>query len=133
MNKLVFIFIFLIALSACIKRTNPLDPNNNLDIIVPQKVTNFSAVALSSTTVRLTWDKRAGADGYYIYRSMSINGDYIRVDNDRLNNENYEEFLDENPAFISQTFYWYKISAYKIYNGSALEGYRSDPLYVYIP
>ena len=125
--------IFVILLSGCIKRDNPLDPSSNSDIIAPSQVNNFAAYASSSTVVKLTWDKNSGVSGYYIYRSMSIDGDYIRVDNNRLNNENYEEFLDENPTFVSDTFYWYKISAYKTYDGKNLEGYRSDPIYVYIP
>ncbi len=135
MKKIIFPLLFLLLLFSfgCIKRDNPLDPNANSNIYIPQVVTNFQARALSSTTVKLTWDKRAGVNGYYIYRSMSQNGRYDRVDDNRLDNENYTEFLDQNPAFISGTFYWYKISAYKTYNGKNLEGYRSEPIYVYIP
>ena len=129
----IFIVLIMVFILSCIKRDNPLDPSVNNDIIVPAQVNNFDAQALSPTVVKLTWDKNTGVSGYYIYRSMSINGDYIRVDNNRLNDENYEEFLDENPTFVSNTFYWYKISAYKTYNGKNLEGYRSDPIYVYIP
>ena len=131
--KLLSLFILsVILLSSCISRTNPLDPNSHPDILVPDPVNNLAATCLSPTVVKLTWDKRSGVDGYYLYRSMSRDGEYIRVDNDMLDSSEYNYFLDENSAFVSGIFYWYKISAYKIYNGKKLEGYRSSPVYVYI-
>jgi len=132
--KYGYLFLFVvILLSSCMSRTNPLDPHTNSNIIVPETVNNFQATALSSTVVKLTWQKNSAADGYYIYRSMSMDGKFIRVDNDMLYSGNITQFLDENDAFVSETFYWYKISAYKVYGEKKLEGYRSNPIYVYIP
>lgn len=134
MNKFTILFILVILFSVgCISRNNPLDPYGHTNVSAPQKVSGFEGSAHSSTTVRLTWSKSLGINGYYIYRSMSMNGKYERVDNNMLNSGNFEYFLNHDATFIVSQYYWYKISAYTLVGDRKLEGYRSEPIYVYIP
>ena len=134
MKKIILLLSFFMILSfGCMKRDNPLDPYGHPDVVVPQKVSNFSGSALSGTTVKLTWTASASVSGYYIYRSMSMNGKYERVDDNRLNAGGFEEFLNIDNTLMASEYYWYKISAYILVNDRQLEGYRSEPIYVYIP
>ncbi len=43
------------------------------------RVTNFKAVAKSTTTIELTWTKAAGATKYILYRSTSRSGNYSNI------------------------------------------------------
>lgn len=133
MKKIIVLLVLLIIFSfGCMKRNNPLDPYGHSNVSVPQKISDFEGNSLSSVAVELTWTPSPGANGYYIYRSMSMNGNYDRVDNEELNSGGFESFIDHDDTFIARTYYWYKISAYVSVGDGKLEGYRSEPIYVYI-
>lgn len=59
----------------------------------------------SPSTVNVSWDAVAGATGYNIYRSSSLNGTYTKV----KSNVNGTSFMDKGLA--SQNTYYYKVSS----------------------
>lgn len=134
MKKIIILFILVLLFSlGCITRDNPLDPYGHSNVSVPQKVSGLTGNALSGTVVELAWTPSSATDGYYLYRSMSMNGKYERVDKDQLNSAGFDKFIDSDNTFIARQYYWYKISAYILVDDRRLEGYRSEPIYVYIP
>ncbi len=83
-----------------------------------------SAMKNSTTSIKVAWKAVSGADGYYIYRAASSGGTYSeigKVGADTLS------FIDEDRK--SNTYYYYKVRAYKNTDGgevvSALSAYKS--------
>lgn len=122
--KKIFPVLLLIMLASCaLKRSNPLDPIEN-EIQVPGEVIGIN-VSFSSDEIDLTWIPQDDADGYYVYRCLSIDGYYARIDQDKLNSGLIENFTDD--TIIPGQWYYYKMSAYIVIDGKRLEGWRSGP------
>ena len=68
--------------------------------------TNLKAARLSSTSARLTWNTVAGANGYYILRSDSLNGTYKIIGKVGQ----YGGFTSN--SLVAGKPYYYKIFAY---------------------
>ncbi|GAB1468006.1 hypothetical protein MASR2M64_07030 [Candidatus Cloacimonadota bacterium] len=136
----LFLLVLLITLSSCgLKRSNPLDPIGNPNVVVPDAVQNPTATASSahapikSVTLRWTPNDPANTSGYYIYRGLGYFSSYTLVGtvNDAANNS----FIHSGPTVIAGNhFYFYKISASKFYPGAGnLEGARAEIPPVNIP
>jgi len=133
-GKLLIIISLLgfIVASCALDRSNPLDPDGN-DITAPVKVTGLSIPEYSYQSVNLSWDAQIGIPTYYIYRSPTYDGLYVRVDTvyvavaDSLNEPTVsgEDFDEE---LLSGTWYAYKVSAV---TEEKLEGERSNFKFTY--
>lgn len=115
--KRVFILVLLLFLFICgcdLKRNNPVDPENT-GVPSPPIVgfaeptfSNFSSEGINIIKVNWIALTAKTSDGYYIYRSRSYNGTYVRIaDIDNVEQTSYED-LDN----INEGQYFYKISAY---------------------
>lgn len=125
MKILICIISLIILISGCaLERSNPLDPVEN-DIKVPNEVIGISVSYNSSDEISISWLAQDDADGYYIYRCQSIDGYYQRIDDNLLNSELIDSFIDDE--IIPGTWYYYKMSAYIVIDGKKLEGWRSGP------
>jgi hypothetical protein len=123
-NIIILTAIVLILCSCALDRSNPLDPVVN-DIEVPKEVIGIDISHSSSYEIDISWSSQDDADGYYIYRCLSIAGLYDRIDNDELNSGSKEDFTDKQ--IIPGTWYYYKMSAYRWVGNRRLEGTRSGP------
>jgi fibronectin type 3 domain-containing protein len=133
MKRLIPAFLLAIALLSCsLERENPLDPRNG-DTKVPSEVTGITVTSYGNDSsqkwVQVTWSDGDVADGYYIYRSMSYNGEYQKIASipqaDSLFYRDYNVF--------APNYYYYSIAAYKAYpeySDEPLEGRKSAPLVV---
>ena len=96
MKKLLFALIFAIILSGCgLKRSNPLDPIEN-DIKVPNEVIGIDVSHSNPNEISISWVAQDDADGYYIYRCLSIDGYYSRIDNGVLHPKEVDSFIDNS-------------------------------------
>jgi len=123
-NIIILTAIVLILGSCALDRSNPLDPVGN-DIAVPNEVIGINISHISSNEIEITWNSQSDADGYFIYRCLSLYGSYVRIDNDQLNSGAFDSFTDTH--VITRTWYYYKMSAYRLVGGRRLEGWRSGP------
>lgn len=87
MKKLLFFFILLLAVTGC--ANTPV---------------NFKVERVSTTSVKLNWDKSEWASGYKVYRSDSEDGMYREVNT--TENVSYEDM-----GLRSGAKYYYKVSA----------------------
>jgi len=125
MKKLLFALIITIFLSSCVlKRSNPLDPMEN-DIKVPNEVIGIDVSKSNPDEISISWIAQEDADGYYIYRCLSIGGYYSRIDKNVLHPGDNDSFIDN--SIIQGNWYYYKMSAYIDVDGRQLEGWRSGP------
>ena len=114
------------------KRSNPLDPNANSDIVVPEQVSDLEALPspanVANKYVRLTWraNSTATTDGYYVYRGLSYFSEFARVDT-VLTVSQYDHIN------ILPGDYYYRVSAFKTYGAGRLEGRLSAPVFVRVP
>ena len=102
------------------------DRNGNVMSVSPVK----AAVALATPTitgatasggnVTLTWSKASGADRYNVYRSDSQNGTYTY-----LQSVQHVESYTDTTAEAGKTYY-YKVRAYKKYDGIVYYGGYSE-------
>lgn len=125
------LILVLVLLSACgLRRKNPIDPYGNSDILVPDVVINLTGVVQSTPgssnkLVRFDWTSNNpfSTDGYYLYRSMSFNSSYARIDTVTVNSciHGAKPWHSVTPGV-----YWYRVSAWKNYNDRRLEGPYSD-------
>lgn len=136
--KIIILIMLIILLASCsLKRSNPLDPNGNEDIIVPEPVTGITYTTSSQNQipcwVKITWtaNNENNTDGYYIYRGMGYYSSYALV-GDVTTNEFMHSSADD-PSVQPKIDYFYRISAYKICPEGKLEGRRSEPYWVRIP
>ena len=136
MRKILLLTVCLaFLLSACgLKRSNPLDPNGNPGIITPSPVSGLYIVRVSSAGaankfVELGWEANSSTntDGYYIYRGLSYNSAYARIDTV------YSVNTYSHSTNVFPGDYYYSVSAFKNYNGSVLEGRISSRLFVRVP
>jgi hypothetical protein len=151
---LVFLAIILIVSGCDLKRTNPLDPEQNIDIVAPPQIiwdavrpATASPANAVSKYVELKWNKsQANTTGYYLYMSMAYNSAYARV---RVNpfdpasplvvigNETGDptaQTITHTQSYMVPGDYYFKVSAFKDYgNDGILEGPLSDWTYVRVP
>jgi hypothetical protein len=136
MPKWTILFLILTLLIACeLKRSNPLDPAGG-KVQEPPQVTAPKVHAYTSGTVHwvhIGWTGVGEADGYYVYRALSLDGKYDLLtdsgipDADTLYYRDYEVF--------SNNYYYYKVSAYKNYpdySNQPLEGTPSNAVSVFV-
>ena len=125
MKKLMFALIITIFLSSCVlKRSNPLDPMEN-DINVPNEVIGIDISHSNPDEISISWIAQEDADGYYIYRCLSIDGYYDRIVDTGINTGYQDSHIDN--SIIPGNWYYYKMSAYIEVDGRQLEGWRSGP------
>ncbi len=134
-SAILFLILVLVLLSACgLRRKNPIDPYGNSDILVPDVVINLTGSVQSSPgstnkLVNFNWtaNNPFSTDGYYLYRSMSFNSSYARIDTVTVNS-----CIHGSKPWHSVTpgDYWYKVSAWKSYNDRRLEGPYSDRIFI---
>jgi len=79
---------------------------------------NFKYTSVLATKINLVWNSVADASGYNIYRSNSVDGNYIKINTYIISDR---EFTDTNLS--SSTAYYYKISS--VFND--FEGLQSSP------
>jgi hypothetical protein len=84
--------------------------------------TGVKAVALSSSTIRVTWNSVSGASGYYVYRSQ---GAYWT----KIGSTQYISYTDTQTGFVSGHTYLYMVIAYNSEGESAV----SEEAYATIP
>jgi len=120
--KKIYILLFSLVLMSCsLSKDNPLDPDNS-GIDAPSTVSNIIVQRPVSGYVPISWDEVNQASGYYIYRSQSYYGEYIL--HEEISNSGITQYND-NKNYISGTFYYYILSAYKLIDDNKLEGTRS--------
>lgn len=136
MTFILFVISTLL-ISACgLKRANPLDPNANPSIIVPETISNLqvfpSPPHSTNKYVELTWQANPNysTDGYYVYRSLSFYATFALVDTVFTNRVSHGS-KPWHHVFPGE--YYYKISAFKDYPGGRLEGRPCLPVWVHVP
>lgn len=77
--------------------------------------TGIVPIPITSNSVTLRWNAVSGATGYNVYRSMSSNGTYTR-----LNVSPITETVYTDTGLTANTTYYYKVSAVDAYEESAL-------------
>lgn len=82
------------------------------------KVKIATANSESYSTIRVTWNKVSGANGYRVYRSTSKDGKYTAIGSTAKNSA--VTFLDKK-AVTSKTYY-YKVRAYRNVSGKKVYG-----------
>ena len=75
-----------------------------------ENVTGFKAASTSDSTIKLTWNKTNGADGYIVYRYNTSTKKYYRIDKAKA-----LSYTDKN--LVPGTSYKYAVRAYKTVNG----------------
>ena len=82
------------------------------------KVKIATAASENYNTIRVTWNKVFGANGYRVYRSTSKNGKYTSIGSTAKNSA--VTFLDKKA--VTGTTYYYKGRAYRNVNGKKVYG-----------
>lgn len=77
-----------------------------------EKVANFKAAAASKSSVKLTWNKVTGAQGYIVYKYDDSKKNYVRVAKTATNVNSYTV-----SSLSAGTSYTFAIKAYKTVNG----------------
>ena len=81
-------------------------------------ISGVSAKSNSYNSIKLTWNKLNGVNGYEIYRSTSKNGKYSLKKN--ITSASISSYT--NTSLITGKTYYYKIRAYKISNNKKIYG-----------
>jgi len=81
-----------------------------------------SITNISSTSVKLSWDKVANVEGYQIYRSTSKNGTYKKI----ATVTGYKTTTYTDKSLTTGKTYYYKIRAYGTIEGKTRTGAYSD-------
>ena len=81
-------------------------------------ISGVSAKSNSYNSIKLTWNKLSGVNGYEIYRSTSKNGKYSLKKN--ITSASISSYT--NTSLITGKTYYYKIRAYKISNNKKIYG-----------
>ena len=134
---IAILILIITAISGCgLKRNNPLDPNANPTIIVPEIISNLqvfpSAPGAASKFVDLTWQANPSysTDGYYVYRGLGFYSAFAVVDTVFTNRASH----GSKPWHtVVPGEYYYKISAFKQYPSGRLEGRPCLPVWVRVP
>lgn len=132
---LSFFLLTVMVFSACeLKRSNPLDPNGNSNVTVPDRVVGLTASGsgpgVQTKYVELKWKKnQTNTDGYYIYMGLAFDSAYElwgqigNVSPDSIVTFRKSSSLTEP---ITPAWYYFKVSAYKNYGNKRLEGSLSE-------
>lgn len=130
------VLLSLIAQGCGIKRDNPLDPNGNPSIIIPEIISSLevypSPPAAANKYVELRWraNPSYSTDGYYVYRGLGYFSTFTIVDTVYTNNASH----GSKPWHrVVPGEYYYKISAFKTYSSGSLEGRPCQPVWVKVP
>ena len=137
LTMLILIAGLLILAQSCgLRRNNPLDPNADPTIIVPEIISNLqvfpSAPNAPNKFVDLTWQANPSysTDGYYVYRGLGFYSTYAVVDTVFTNRASH----GSKPWHtVVPGEYYYKISAFKQYPAGRLEGRPCLPVWVRVP
>jgi len=85
---------------------------------VPAVPTGVTATATSSNSITIKWSAVSEASGYYVYRSLSYSGTYVRVGESSSNSYT-------NTGLSPNTTYYYKVSA-RNSNGESVQSYYAS-------
>ena len=88
----------------------------------PEKVQNVKASSNSYNSIKITWNKAAGADGYKIYRATSKSGKYSAI----KTVTSASTLSYTNTGLTTGKTYYYKVRAYRTVNGSKVYGSYSS-------
>ena len=88
----------------------------------PEKVQNVKASSNSYNSIKITWNKAAGADGYKIYRATSKSGKYSAI----KTVTSASTLSYTNTGLTTGKTYYYKVRAYTTINGSKVYGSYSS-------
>lgn len=85
---------------------------------LPPAPANFTATRASNASIKLTWSKVTGADGYAVYRSTSADGTFTRV----TYVTSGSTLTYTNTGLTDNKKYYYKIRAYCLVGTSKVGG-----------
>ena len=88
----------------------------------PEKVQNVKASSKSYNSIKITWNKATGADGYKIYRATSKSGKYSAI----KTVTSASTLSYTNTGLTTGKTYYYKVRAYTTINGSKVYGSYSS-------
>ncbi len=117
MKKLLLLaaIIALITISCELERNNPLDPDNNGDVVVPSAVVidNITVSGSGSTSkwVQLEWSRSEDAAFYLIYRALEYDGAYTNLFPDGIpNTSDSTTYYYIDSAVHAGNYYWYRLA-----------------------
>jgi hypothetical protein len=119
---LALILFLILLICACeLKRSNPLDPNGNFGVVVPNRVVGLmasgSGPGVLSKFVELRWNRnQENTDGYFVYMGLAYNSAYERVG--WTSNISPDSVVTTIIPIEAPGFYYFKVSAYKYYGNS---------------
>ncbi|MDR1215910.1 MAG: fibronectin type III domain-containing protein [Treponema sp.] len=116
LKKLSVLCALVTALSGCSPDFDDKPSTGYANGSAPSAPTGLTATVLSATSVRISWNTVSGVDGYIVYCSRSLNGEYLRLSNDFPKPGTSH---DDDGCEPGDTWY-YKVSAIK---GSIANGY----------
>jgi len=93
---------------------------------MPGTPSSVTATAASSSSITISWSSVTGATGYKIYRSTSYSGTY-----DSVGTTTSTSFT--NTGLLSNTTYYYKVSAYNSSGASSQSSYAYATTPIAIP
>ncbi|MFQ9514891.1 MAG: Ig-like domain-containing protein [Eubacterium sp.] len=97
-----------------------------VSVTLPVAKTKIKSATSVNTGIKLKWKAVAGASGYRVYRSDSLNGTYKRIK--KIKSGLKLKYTDKN--VIKGRTYYYKIRAYKTINGKNVYGKYSKKISV---
>ncbi len=89
--------------------------------VQPAQITTCTVKSQNYQTVKVSWNKVAGAQGYYVYRSTSLKGTYKKVGTIKKGSTTSYK----NTKLTSGETYYYKVSAYRSAKGKKYCGSKS--------
>ncbi len=113
MKKIFFplLMISLLFCSCSLDRNNPLDPENNESVTVPQQVTGLTLTS-NGGVVYARWTRIDEIKEYKVYRSLSYDGEFELIATIENPASGITEFVDYVDSDVQlNTYYYYKISA----------------------
>lgn len=108
----------------------------NPNIVAPDPVMSPTAnsspahATVKSVTIRWTANNPENTSGYYIYRGLNYYSAYTLVGT--VSSAENTTFIHTGPTVQPGNYYWYKVSAFKIYPAGNLEGSRTDITPVFV-
>lgn len=133
----ILVLVLGALISSCgLKRSNPLDPNGDPTINVPEVISNLelypSPPGAANKFVELRWSANPAysTDGYYVYRGLGFFSTFTIVDTVYVNNASH----GSKPWHrVMPGEYYYKVSGFKQYPSGRLEGRACQPVWVRVP
>ncbi len=122
----LLIIITFVGICACsLKKSNPLESHAFPGDVDWADTDPIVATATGGRRIVIRWKEAKNAVGYYVYRSMSYNGRYDRLDDGDIHSVNTgsnELYTYTDHAIQLNRLYYYKVSAY---NDAGGEGHFS--------